>query len=101
EMRAFGLLHLIVVSGAHLIFLENAILRPLFHFTPSRVKSLGSSFCIIGYCFLAGLQEPLVRALFQRSTWKFQSQSIFLSGALTAFFFREISLSLLLSWSCA
>lgn len=101
EMRAFGLLHLIVVSGAHLIFLENLLLKPLFYFAPARIRRAGSSVCIVGYCFLAGLQEPLVRALFQRSSWRFQSQSIFVSGLLTALFFREVTLSLLLSWSCA
>ncbi len=101
EFKNLGLIHLLVVSGAHLIFLERILLKPLFLPLPLRFRNLAVQFGLILYSFVGGLQAPLVRALFQRRQVHINSSSIFLSALLTIIFFREISLSLLLSWSCA
>lgn len=52
-----GLIHLMVVSGSHLVFLES-----LFVFLPRTVQIglLGT------YCFLTGFQPPVMRAFFRR-----------------------------------
>ncbi|MCZ0931970.1 MAG: ComEC/Rec2 family competence protein [Oligoflexia bacterium] len=56
-----GLVHLTVVSGAHLIFLENLWLKlPL----PKTAKSWGLSLFLILYALASQLHPPVLRALF-------------------------------------
>lgn len=101
NLKELGLIHLIVVSGAHLIFLENFLLTPFLRYFPTHLQPALRAACLISYSFFAGLQAPLVRALFQMLCFKTSSQRISVSAILCALFFREISLSLTLSWACA
>lgn len=56
-----GLIHLAVVSGAHLIFLENLWLKlPL----PKIIKNNGLSVFLILYALAGRFQPPVLRALF-------------------------------------
>ena len=56
-----GLIHLTVVSGAHLLFLENLYLKlPL----PKPIKNGGLCFFLILYALASQFQPPVVRALF-------------------------------------
>ena len=56
-----GLIHLTVVSGAHLIFLERLWLKlPL----PKKAKKKGLSFFLILYALASQLNPPVLRALF-------------------------------------
>ena len=72
-----GLIHLAVVSGAHLIFLENLWLKlPL----PKTIKNNGLSLFLIFYALINQFQPPVLRALF-------------------SVFFRQISQKLKLFWS--
>lgn len=100
NFNTLGLSHLIVVSGAHLIFLENWILILFRIFRISR-NSILIDLIFITYSFFAGLQPPLVRALFQKGPFRLSSLNILTSGSLSWLFFRELSLSLTLSWACA
>jgi hypothetical protein len=52
-----GLIHLMVVSGSHLVFLEM-----LLAFLPSGVLKI----LLGGYCYLTGFQAPVVRAFLRR-----------------------------------
>ena len=72
NLKNWGLFHLIVVSGAHLVFLE-LLLRPtLLVFPLSWRKKLLVVFLVV-FCFLSGLQPPLVRAFIHRLPLKSQS----------------------------
>jgi len=53
-----GLIHLLVVSGSHLAFLESWL-----SFLPRGLQLM----CLTGYCYLVGLQPPVVRALTRRA----------------------------------
>lgn len=98
-----GLLHLLVVSGAHLHFLLSLLRRLSL---PSSVKLL----CVTGYALISGWQAPCVRALIQLGLGKSPKtaplrawQMVWLSGILTVLFFPEFAFgfSLLMSWICA
>jgi hypothetical protein len=98
NLKNWGLFHLIVVSGAHLVFLE-LLLRPtLLVFPLSWRKKLLVVF-LVAFCFLSGLQPPLVRAFIHRLPLKSQSERLLFSGLFSLMFFRAFSLSLALSWS--
>ena len=56
-----GLIHLMIVSGAHLIFLEHWLSKlPL----PSKLKQFFLSVCLICYALMTQLHPPILRALF-------------------------------------
>lgn len=100
-----SLIHIFVVSGSHLILLDEvlSILRfPVF----LRFLFLG------GYSLLVGWQAPAVRAFlglvvrasFRRKKWFFpRDLSVLITGFLTLFFFPSWwnSLSFLMSWCAA
>ncbi len=72
-----GLIHLMVVSGAHLLFLESAYKKiPL----PARIKTPSLALILIVYALAARLYPPIMRALF-------------------AFFLFRLSEALKLFWS--
>ena len=74
-----GLIHLTVVSGAHLLFLESLCLKlPL----PKKIKNGGISLFLILYALASQFQAPVLRALF-------------------SFFLRQASQKLKLFWSSA
>ena len=57
---AFGMIHLMVISGAHLIFLEKTWnLLP-----PFQLKNFLLTFFLLTYSISAGLNPPVLRALF-------------------------------------
>ena len=62
-LQTTGLLHLIVVSGAHLIAIEYALNKAEKYL---RLPKWATEAFLIAYTFLTGFQAPLVRALFQR-----------------------------------
>ena len=99
-----SILHLIVVSGSHLLFLEKICLVFLRNATLAR-------YLLLIYTFVALLQAPVVRALFSlylrhfakaRKWFWSQTQLSLISGTLCLFFFPHwsVSYSFLLSW-CA
>lgn len=57
---SLGVIHLMVISGAHLIFIEKAW-KFLPHF---RFKNTSFVFFLLLYAFSAGLSPPILRALF-------------------------------------
>ena len=96
-----GLIHLMVVSGAHLMFLERGL-----EWLPSRARWLTLAF----YCWLTGFGPPVVKALARRSVsaplgrrgWSgLQIEAA--SVAVTLSFIPEwlFSRSFLMSWVCA
>ncbi|NCN41368.1 hypothetical protein GW916_08975 [bacterium] len=100
ELKSLGLIHLIVVSGAHLVFLENALnllLKPL----PKRITRWSLPPILFLYSLFAGLQPPLVRALFSRLPISPLFLRFLVSGVLSVLFFKELSLSLTLSWAAS
>ena len=60
--KQLGLVHLLVVSGAHLAFIEK-YLAPFF-VAPHKVFYFWPLVVLIGYTLLSGAQPPVVRALF-------------------------------------
>ena len=99
-----SILHLIVVSGSHLLFLEKMSLSLLRH------KAL-THFLLLIYAFMALLQAPVLRALVslylrhfaQARKWFWsQTQLSLISGILCLLFFPHWSqsYSFILSW-CA
>ena len=57
---SLGVIHLMVISGAHLIFIEKA-----WNFLPRfRFKNTSLVFFLLLYAFSAGLNPPILRALF-------------------------------------
>ncbi len=58
---ALGIIHLMVISGAHLIFLERVWKNLLPDF---RFKNLLLAFFLLIYSMCAGLKPPVLRALF-------------------------------------
>lgn len=100
-LKSLGLIHLIVVSGAHLIFFESFLLKPISTLFPRQLRFIFCSGALIIYSFFAGLQAPILRALYQNFSPFSLGKRIFFSSLCTALFFKSFSLSLLLSWSCS
>jgi len=73
-----GLIHLMVISGAHLLFLEklfNTI--PL----PHKIKNISLYLILVLYTFAALIRPPVTRALFGFCLWRFsESHKLFLSS---------------------
>jgi len=104
QLIQFGLIHCLVVSGAHLLFLERFIQRLL----PRPL--IGPALFL--YSIFSGLQAPVLRAYFQ---WLFSQQShskplprnpyqiSLISGLLCLALFPQwiLSYSFLLSWSAS
>jgi predicted membrane metal-binding protein len=96
-----GLIHLMVVSGSHLVFIEI-----LLGFLPRffRVLVLGA------YCYLTGLQAPVIRAFLRRliGPWltdlsdltSLQLEAVTVLVALTLYPEWLLSRSFLMSWMC-
>ncbi len=114
DLQKLGLIHLIVVSGTHLILLSE-VLDYLFH---NRLTERRPSFRIFIFLFLfayvlmTGLQAPTVRAFFSILLKEFSSYFrlsasscliALLSGVLCLLLFPTwvCSLSLILSWLAA
>ncbi len=117
-LRTTGLLHLIVVSGSHLIWLEAALsglarlLIRRFLVNSAWVVGL---FCVVGlsiFALAANLQPPVVRAavslslsaLSRAGGWQWSAlQVAFLSGFVSIGLFPQWlqSFSLLFSWTAA
>lgn len=109
--RKSGLIHLLVVSGGHLIFLQvllTILLKPL-----KRQIGFMPLFILLGsFTLFSGAEPPCVRSLVEWSLGsycKFVKRSllgplrVLLSGLLTLILFPEWvnSYSFLLSWSCS
>ncbi len=108
NLKASGIFHIFVISGAHLIFL-------LWLFEKIRLPPWLKISVLVLYAILTDLQAPVVRALFglllfQASQSSFQSrnnlrkdQKVFFIGLFTLMFFPDLcsSFSLALSWTCA
>lgn len=104
-----GLYHLLVVSGAHLIFLVQLIeLVPV----KNKASQFFKVFILLGFTFMAGAQPPLVRALLhlsltylnQQGRWQWRRlKTLTYSGLLTLFLIPSwvSSLSFWLSWLAA
>lgn len=96
-----GLIHLMVVSGSHLIFIEI-----LLGFLPLSVRH----FILGGYCYLTGFQAPVVRAFLRRilsrplKAWigltSLQLEAVSVLLALALYPQWVISRSFLMSWMC-
>ncbi len=101
-LKLSGLVHLFVVSGSHLIFLEQFLLY--------RVPRILRLLTLTGFAFISGLQPPVVRSwislylpfTFRRWAWR-SSFSIWMAGILSLTINPTwiSSLSLQLSWACA
>ncbi len=102
-----GLLHLVVVSGAHLIFLEQ-FLKKIFQKIPQ--KAFIICIFLFIYSLFTGFKAPVARALTQylfnrllqiKKFYLTQTQTTHLSGWFLLILFPEWadSISLLLSWS--
>lgn len=96
-----GLIHLMVVSGSHLVFWEQ-----ILFFLPARVRLT----VLATYCYVTGFQPPVVlaftRRLIARKTsndWGWTSlQREFLAVLIILIAFPDwlLSRSLLMSWAC-
>lgn len=96
-----GLIHLMVVSGSHLIFLEM-----LLGFLPRRIRLA----ILGGYCYLTGFQAPVVRAFLRRAlalplrarlgTTSLQLEAAAVCAALLLYPEWLVSRSFLMSWMC-
>jgi predicted membrane metal-binding protein len=96
-----GLIHLMVVSGSHLVFLEL-----LLGFLPARIRLA----ILAAYCYLTGFQAPVVRAFLRRligpklSEWwaltglQTEAAAVMLALAIYPQWFW--SRSFLMSWMC-
>jgi predicted membrane metal-binding protein len=105
-LKKFGLLHLIVVSGAHLLFLER-----LMSLVKLRSKLLIYPILVL-FSLISLFQPPIVRGLLGlalsdinvrfRLFWS-PAQIVFLSGLMSWLLFPSWieSISFLLSWSCS
>lgn len=91
-----GLIHILVVSGSHLIFLESMLSR----LAPERWMILIHAL----FTWMVGLQAPVVRAFLNRllPRWgtPLQTQAIVTLVCLSAFPSWSHSPSFLLSWMC-
>ncbi|MGZ3722104.1 MAG: ComEC/Rec2 family competence protein [Bdellovibrionales bacterium] len=96
-----GLIHLMVVSGSHLVFIEL-----LLQFLPSRVRML----ILAAYCYLTCFQAPVVRAFLRRligptlTNWTgmtgLQLEAATVIAALALYPQWLSSRSFLMSWMC-
>lgn len=96
-----GLIHILVVSGAHLVFVEQ-----LCRWLPARVRLV-----VVGiYCWLTGFGAPVVRAFARRlcARWVeplgwsgLQVEALTTVVLLMLFPFYLTSRSFLMSWLCA
>ncbi|MGE3973961.1 MAG: ComEC/Rec2 family competence protein [Bdellovibrionales bacterium] len=105
-LKKFGLLHMIVVSGAHLLFLEKLIIT-----LGLRAKIFVYPLMIL-FCLVTSLQAPVLRALVAiflndvndrfHLFWR-PVQITWLSGIFLWLLFPDWihSFSFLLSWACA
>lgn len=104
-LKQTALLHLFVVSGAHLIALEQWL-------SFLRIPRLGRAAAALGFTLLSGAQPPLFRALVGlwmprgRSRWGPSSRpdiDVLKAGILTLTLIPSWihSISLALSWACA
>lgn len=101
-LKLSGLIHLFVVSGSHLVFIE--------HFLLYRCPRILRLVILTGFAFLSGLQPPVVRSwinlylpfVLERWGWR-SSFSIWMAGVLSLLVNPTwiASLSLQLSWGCA
>lgn len=101
-LKLSGLIHLFVVSGSHLIFLEQFLL----YRCPRTLRLL----TLTAFAFFSGLQPPVVRSwislylpfTFKRWAWR-SSFCIWMAGVLSLVVnpLWISSLSLQLSWACA
>ncbi len=102
EKRIFldtGLIHILVVSGAHLIFLERLTL-----WLPARAR-----LSVLGvFCWLTGFGAPVVKAFLRRALeprlhgWTtIQCEGAAVAAALLLFPPWIVSRSFLMSWTCA
>lgn len=101
-LKLSGLIHLFVVSGSHLIFLEKVLL----YRCPTLLRLAALTF----FSFFSGLGAPVVRSyislylpfVFNRWGWR-SSFRIWMAGVLSLSFNPTwiASLSLQLSWACA
>ena len=107
-----GLIHLIVVSGSHLIFLQQIIAYFLSRILRRNASFLITALILLFFTLMTGLQPPCVRAFVQLLIGKFNQEcklfwrpwhSVFISGLICLSLFPEwlASLSLLMSWACA
>jgi predicted membrane metal-binding protein len=109
SFRRTGLIHLIVVSGTHLVWIEIALRLFLARFPRGKWLSVG---LLILFAVAARLQPPIVRAGLSMALtsanrrwslgWTPLHRALF-AGVLTLFLFPKWlgSTSLLLSWSAA
>jgi ComEC/Rec2-related protein len=111
-----GLLHVIVVSGSHLVFLERILTRLLPLSSASESKSVMKAVAIFlglsAFVLAADAQPPVLRAFFQMSlyllnnwlrlNWR-TSQTTLISGSLALAFCNDEATvrSLALSWTAS
>lgn len=111
DLREVGLYHLIVVSGAHLIFL-NQILEILFFFFSEKLRFRISFFFLFFYSLFSGLNPPVVRALATlvvraanlHNRWRWSEPQVSLVSGLSLLALFPAwwgSLSFLMSWTAA
>jgi predicted membrane metal-binding protein len=109
EFQRTGLIHIIVVSGSHLVFLDEILEAVL---GTSRWAAWLRWLALLFFSLASNLQPPVTRALVQRGCgWcarrthrPFRSLHLqLLSGLLTVALFPQwwSSLSFLMSWLCA
>jgi ComEC/Rec2-related protein len=110
--RTTGLIHLLVVSGSHLLFLQNMIALLFSTFIRKPVPFRLSSAALLLFTLLTGLQAPCARAYIQfLLNWCNKKQKLFwrpwhvtlISGLLCLVLFPQwiLSSSLMMSWVCA
>lgn len=98
-----GLIHIMVVSGSHLVFLE-------FLLGPIPLLNRMITPILVSYCFLVGLQPPVIRALLRRllnrplkktyGITSLQLEAATIALALALYPPWITSRSFLMSWMC-
>ncbi len=107
-----GLIHLLVVSGSHLICLEQLGKKTLPSRLNSKIQSCVTFLILFIFTLMTGAAPPVLRSLFQwvlkrlslREGWNWsRTQTVSIAGFLTAAFCKDrFSLcSLFLSWIAA
>ena len=113
SLKLMGLVHLMVISGMHLLFLERLLSRGLFLLPSKSVFKKAWIFLCLGfYAMVCSLKPPVVRALVSLLVRDFNErfklhwpgpQRVLVTGALCLALFPHWSLSysLILSWGAS
>lgn len=113
SLRLMGLIHLMVISGTHLLFLERLLSRGFFWWSSKSLLKRGFLFlCLAFYVGVCSLKPPVVRAFLSLLVSHFNRsfklhwpgyQKVLFTGSLCLALFPDwwSSYSLVLSWGAS